>query len=189
MKKVLVTIVALFLFVGISQAQNKMYLNIGGNVALPMGNFGDVAGTGFGGTAQFEMQFTPQLLGTATAGYIAWGGKDVTTFGGKYSYTYSAIPILVGAKYYFMPSGGFYGHGQIGLYMFSWDFESPAVVVGGVTVAGGKLSETSSEFTFSFGAGYELPLSPKLMLDLSGAYIVISDLGHIGLRAGVKFGL
>ena len=39
MKKVLVTIVALFLFVGISQAQNKMYLNIGGNVALPMGRF------------------------------------------------------------------------------------------------------------------------------------------------------
>ena len=41
-----------------------------------MGNFGDVAGTGIGGTAQFEMQFMPQLLGTATAGYIKWGGKD-----------------------------------------------------------------------------------------------------------------
>lgn len=184
MKKVLVTIVALFLFVGISQAQNKMYLNIGGNVALPMGNFGDVAGTGFGGTVQFEMQFTPQLYGTATAGYITWGGKDFGTF----SYSYSAIPILVGAKYYFMPSGGFYGHGQLGLYMFSWDFEAPTYTVGGATF-GGKQSESSSEFTFSFGAGYELPLSPKLMLDLSGAYIVISDLGHVGFRAGVKFGL
>ena len=32
-------------------------------------------------------------------------------------------------------------------------------------------------------------LSPKLNLDLSGAYIVISDLGHVGIRAGVKFGL
>ena len=37
MKKVLVTIVALFLFVGISQAQNKMYGNIGGNVATANG--------------------------------------------------------------------------------------------------------------------------------------------------------
>jgi len=188
MKKVLVTIVALFLFVGISQAQNKMYLNIGGNVALPMGNFGDVAGTGFGGTAQFEMQFTPQLLGTATAGYITWGGKDFSTLGTKYSYTYSAIPILVGVKYFFMPSGGFYGHGQLGLYMFSWDFEAPTYTIGGVTY-GGKQSESSSEFTFAFGPGYELPLSPKLNLDLSAAYIVISDLGHIGIRAGVKFGL
>jgi hypothetical protein len=185
MKKVLVTIVALFLFVGISQAQNKMYLNIGGNVALPMGNFGDVAGTGFGGSAQFEMQFTPQLLGTASIGYITWGGKDFGTF----SYTYSAIPILVGAKYFFMPSGGFYGHAQLGLYMFSADVESPAIVVGGITVGGGNVSSSNSEFAFAFGPGYEIPLSPKLMLDVSAAYIVISDLGHIGIRAGVKFGL
>ncbi len=185
MKKILVTIVALFLFVGISQAQNKMYLNVGANVALPMGSFGDVAGTGIGGTAQFEMQFMPQLYGTATAGYIAWGGKDF----GVFKYSYSAIPILVGAKYYFMPSGGFYGHGQIGLYMFSWDYESPTYTVGGVTVGGGKQSLTSSEFTFAFGAGYELPLSPKLMLDLSGSFLLISNSNNIGIRAGIKFGL
>lgn len=185
MKKLLVTIVALFVIVGISQAQNKMCLNIGANVALPMGNFGDVAGTGFGGTAQFEMQFMPQLYGTASAGYITWGGKDFGTF----SYSYSAIPIMVGAKYFFMPTGGFYGHGQLGLYMFSVDVESPAITVGGITVGGGDLSSSDSEFALSLGAGYELPLSPKLMLDLSGAYIIISDLGHVGVRAGVKFGL
>ena len=189
MKKVLVTIVALFLFVGISQAQNKMYLNIGGNVALPMGTFGDYAGTGFGGTAQFEMQFTPQLLGTATAGYITWGGKDFSTLGTKYSYTYSAIPILVGVKYFFMPSGGFYGQAQLGLYRFSWDYDTDPVVIKGITVHGGSLSASSSEFTFAFGPGYEIPLSPKVLLDVSAAYIVISDLGHIGIRAGVKFGL
>lgn len=184
MKKVLVTIVALFLFVGFSQAQNKMYGNVGVNVALPMGNFGDVAGTGIGGTAQFEMQFMPQLLGTASAGYIKWGGKDFGTF----SYSYSAVPVMVGAKYYFMPTGGFYGHGQLGIYFFSADVEAPAVSVGGFTF-GGDLGGSSSEFSLSLGAGYELPLSPKLMLDLSGAYIIISDLGHIGIRAGVKFGL
>lgn len=184
MKKVFVTIVALFLFVGMTQAQNKMNLNIGANVALPMGNFGDVAGTGFGGTVQFEMQFMPQLYGTASAGYITWGGKDFGTF----SYSYSAVPVMVGAKYYFMPTGGFYGHGQLGLYFFSADVEAPAVSVGGFTF-GGDLGGSSSEFALSLGAGYELPLSPKLMLDLSGAYIIISDLGHVGIRAGVKFGI
>jgi hypothetical protein len=184
MKKLLVTIIALFVIVGISQAQNKMNLNIGANVALPMGNFGDVAGTGFGGTAQFEMQFMPQLYGTASAGYITWGGKDFGTF----SYSYSAIPIMVGAKYYFMPTGGFYGHGQLGLYMFSVDVDAPATSVGGFTF-GGSTSTSDSEFALSLGAGYELPLSPKLMLDLSGAYIIISDLGHVGVRAGVKFGI
>ena len=181
MKKALVTIVALFLFIGISQAQNKMYLNIGGNVLLPMGSFGDQAGTGIGGTAQFEMQFMPQLLGTASAGYISWGGKD---FGG-FSYSISAIPILVGAKYYFVPGSGFYGHGQIGLYLFSSDVTVPASYAGYGFDAGGS----SSEFALSLGAGYELPLSPKLMLDLSGAFLAISNSNNIGLRAGVKFGL
>jgi hypothetical protein len=184
MKKVLITIVALFLFVGISQAQNKMFLNVGANVALPMGNFGDVAGTGFGGTAQFEMQFMPQLYGTASAGYIKWGGKDF----GSFSYSYSAVPVLVGAKYFFMPAGGFYGQAQLGIYFFSSDVTVPTINVGGFSY-GGSTGGSSSEFTLSLGAGYELALSPKLNLDLSGAYIVISDFGHIGLRAGVKFGL
>ena len=188
MKKVLVTIVALFLFVGISQAQNKMYGNVGVNVMLPMGSFGDGAGTGIGGTAQFEMQFMPQLLGTASAGYIKWGGKDQTILGSKYSYSISAVPILVGAKYYFMPSGGFYGQAQLGLFFFSTSVDAPAVSTTFGTF-GGSSSASSSEFTFAFGAGYELPLSPKLMLDLGGSFLLISNSNNIGLRAGVKFGL
>jgi len=183
MKKVLITIVALFLFVGISQAQNKMWLNIGGNVLLPMGDFGDAVGTGFGGTAQFEMQFMPQLLGTATIGYLMWGGKDITAFtGSNYSGPdYTGIPILVGAKYYFMPGSGFYGHAQLGLMLFSAD----DVTINGYTFDAGS----STEFTLGLGAGYELPLSPKLMLDLSGGFLLISDANNIGLRAGLKWGL
>jgi hypothetical protein len=189
MKKVLITIVALFLFVGISQAQNKMWLNIGGNVYLPMGDFADVAGTGFGGTAQFEMQFMPQLLGTGSIGYLTWGGKDIQLLGGNYSYSSSAIPVLVGAKYYFMPSGGFYGQAQLGLFFFSTTVDVPSYNIGGVTYGGGETSDSDSEFAFSFGAGYELPLSPKLTLDLSGAFLVISDANNIGIRAGIKFAL
>ena len=177
MKKVLVTIVALFLFVGISQAQNKMYLNVGGNVLLPMGDFGDAANLGFGGTAQFEMEFMPQLLGTAQAGYIMWG-TDVDDV------DFSAIPVMVGAKYYFMPTGGFYGHGQLGLYFLSFNYPTVQTPLGSF---GG--STTDSEFALSLGAGYELPLSPKLMLDLSGAFLLISDANNINFRAGVKFGL
>jgi len=177
MKKVLITIVALFLFVGISQAQNKMWLNIGGNLLLPMGDFADAANVGFGGTAQFEMQFMPQLLGTAQTGYIIWGSdvEDVD---------YSAIPIMVGAKYYFMPNSGFYGHGQLGLYIFSVNMPEIQTAFG--TFGG---SDTDTEFALSLGAGYELPLSPKLMLDLSGAFLIISDANNVGVRAGIKWGL
>ncbi len=178
MKKLMTILFVVMLFTGVISAQDKS-LGVGLNVALPMGNFGDFAGTGFGGTVVFEMEFSPQLNGTATAGYITWGGKDF----GSFSYTYSAIPILVGAKYFFMPTGGFYGHGQIGFYLFSVDVESPS---GNSFFTG---SSSSTEFTISLGAGYEIPINENLMADIGAAYIIISDLGHVGIRAGVIFGL
>jgi opacity protein-like surface antigen len=188
MKKVLVTIVALFLFAGFSQAQKKMYGNIGATIALPMGTFGDFAGVGIGGSAQFEMEFMPQLLGVASAGYIKWGGKDATILGANYSYSYSAVPVLVGAKYYFMPTGGFYGQAMLGMYFFSSSVDVPTSTVGGVVI-GGSTSASTSDFALSLGAGYELPLSPKLTLDLGGAFLLISDSNNIVARVGVKFGL
>ncbi len=185
MKKMLLVLITVLCVVGFTSAQKKMYAGVGLNIALPMGTFGDVAGTGFGGTGTFEMEFTPQLLGTGTVGYIAWGGKDFNTGFGNWSYTYSAIPILVGAKYYFMPNSGFYGHGQLGFYMLSVDIEYPA----GTNTFGIDASGSSTEFAICFGAGYELPLSKTVMGDIGASYNIISDAGHIGIRAGVKFGL
>ena len=58
-------------------AQGKNHVSIGANLALPMGSFSDFAGVGIGGTATFEMGFTPNITGIATAGYISYGGKDI----------------------------------------------------------------------------------------------------------------
>lgn len=184
MKKLLSVLFAVILFVGLLNAQGKKSLGVGLNVALPMSSFGDVAGTGFGGTAVFELEFAPQIVGTGTAGYISWGGKD---FGG-YSYGYSAIPILVGVKYFFMPAGGFYANGQLGFYLFSVDVDIPAVSVGGFSF-GGSTSTSSTEFAIALGAGYEILISPTLIADIGASYIIISNFGHIGIRGGVKFGI
>jgi hypothetical protein len=185
MKKLLSVFFAVILFAGLLSAQGKKSLGVGVNVALPMSSFGDVAGTGFGGTAVFEMEFAPQIVGTGTAGYISWGGKD---FGG-YSYSYSAIPILVGVKYFFMPAGGIYANGQLGFYLFSADVDVPTVSVPGLFTVGGSTSSSSTEFALALGAGYEIPISPTLKADIGASYIIISDFGHIGIRGGVKFGI
>lgn len=156
-----------------------MYLNVGPLISLPMGNFGDAANLGFGGTAIFEMEFMPQLHGTAQAGYITWP-TDVDEV------SFSGIPILVGAKYYFMRGGGVYGHGQLGVTLFTT--KTPEITIPGFGTVGGG-SETSTEFSFVVGAGYELQASESVAIDLGVAFNIVSDANHLTIRAGAKFGL
>jgi hypothetical protein len=179
MKSLLVTLLIVVSLVGFTSAQHKMALGAGVIVSLPMGDFGDAANTGFGGTAVFEMNFMPQLVGIGQIGYISWG-TDLEGYG------WSAVPVTVGVKYFFVPGIGFYGTGQLGLSFFSLDTPTFNIPLLG-EVGGGSASET--EFTLLIGAGYEVPVSPTVTLDFTGAFNVISDLNHITLRGGAKFAL
>lgn len=177
--KTIISILVVFLFsIGSLNAQSKMSVGAGLVVSLPMGDFGDAANTGFGGTAAFELGFTPQLVGVGHIGYIVYGTEsDLVDF--------STVPLLVGVKYYFVPAVAFYGIGQIGLNFFSTTVEVPQVFGFG----GGSVSGSSSEFTFVLGAGYELPVSPTFTLDFSGTFNLISNFNNLQLRAGGKIGL
>jgi len=174
--KTIISILFVLLFsFGSANAQNKMAVGAGLVVSLPMGDFGDAANTGFGGTAAFELGFMPQLVGVGQIGYIVYGTESDEV-------DFSTVPVLVGVKYFFIPAVGFYGIGQIGLNFFSTTVEIPQVFGFG----GGSISESSSEFTFVLGAGYEVPVSPSFSLDLTGTFNLISDFNNIQLRAGGK---
>lgn len=171
MKKLFV-VLAVLVCVSLTQAQSKFLLGAGLNVNIPSGTFGDFAGTGIGGTVQGELKFTDNISGTATVGYISYGGKDF----GFFKYTYSLIPVVAGVKYYMQPN--FYLNGDLGLYSFSLDTETPGF---------GKASTSTSEFGIGLGAGYVIPISPKASLDFTGKYLIISDMNSLDFRAGVKF--
>lgn len=47
MKKTLTLLLMFLVIAGFTNAQSKIKLSVGANVALPMGSFGDIAGTGF----------------------------------------------------------------------------------------------------------------------------------------------
>jgi hypothetical protein len=178
MKTFLSILFVFFFSLGSINAQNKMALGGGLVVSLPMGDFGDAANTGFGGTAIFELGFMPQLVGIGQIGYIIYGTEsDAVDF--------STIPLLVGVKYFFVPNVGFYGMGEIGLNFFSTTVEIPSVFGFG----GGSVSETSTEFTFVIGAGYSLPVGSNVYLDFNGTFNLISDFNTIQFWAGAKFGL
>jgi opacity protein-like surface antigen len=118
---------------------------------------------------------------------MKWGGKDLP---GGSSYSYSTVPILVGAKYYLVPMVPFYAMANLGLTIISWSYDSPSITVPYYgTVGGGSTSFSSSEFTFAIGGGYEIPLTPSITLDVSAAFNIISNSNYLGVKAGVLFPL
>lgn len=189
MKKLVPVLMLVLLMTGIGLAQEgQMKLGVGVELVLPSGSFGDVAGTGFGGTANFLYQLNDQISLSGTAGYISWGGKSIDVGLGTWDYSYSAIPILVGGRYYFTEGDArVYGSAEIGMYMFSFKLTVPSYTYLGFTVPGSETTESSSEFTIAPGIGYEMKIGDNMNLDLSAKYLIISDMSNINVRAGVNF--
>ena len=182
--KTFISILILFLFsFGSLNAQDKkMAVGAGLVISLPIGSFGDAANLGIGGTAAFELKFMPQLMGVGQIGYISYSTESDNI-------SFSTVPLLLGVKYFFMPAGGFYGIGQLGINFFSTSTDIPSYNVAGYNFGGGSYSASSSEFTFALGAGYEVPVSPNVLLDFSGTFQLISNFNNILFRAGGKIGI
>jgi opacity protein-like surface antigen len=193
MKKILLVacvVVMAFALVGSASAQGKISLNIGADVLLPMGTFGDAVNIGFGGTAQGEYAVMPQMNITLTSGYLTWSLKNVPA--GATGGSVHGIPVLAGVKYYFMPKGTgvqVYGAAQLGFFIAS--VALPSVVIGGVTYGGGSASET--DFAFAPIVGVEIPAGATGAVDISVRYFDVattgSSSGSVGARVGYKFGI
>jgi len=180
--KRLAVLVCLLAVATMASAQGKM--SLGGNVGiyLPMGDFGDVANTGFGILPQFEYQWKPNVNLTGTVGYVSFGGESGTLYGMQYEYSYSDMPILVGAKYYF-GEGKMkpYAMAKTGLHMFKAE----------ATVGGFSASASETYFGIDLGAGFEMPMGEKMNFDVAGGFESIFSEGEssnsLVISAGIKY--
>jgi hypothetical protein len=174
-----ITALALLISAGAS-AQLMMSVGVGVDIMLPVGSFGDNWSTGFGGTAEFDYVVKPTLSLTGKLGYLTWSAKGLPS---GVSATYSGVPFLVGAKYYFrfMPQGSVRGYGHLELGM----------MFGSVSGSGHILtvSESKTDFTISPSLGLEISAGPNGAIDLSARYFDIASHGSIGLRGGYKLGI
>ena len=156
MKKTLLRLTMVAALIGastISYAQDSRF-SIGVELGLPMGDFGDYSGFGIGGSLRYEIPVGDAMGFTATAGYISFGGKDVTVMGvtAKTEST-GMIPIQLGLKYYFQDQQeGFYGHVMVGVHMFSVD----ETTVDPVTFQTTTESKMKTKFSFAPEVGYHL---------------------------------
>lgn len=174
-----------------SLAQKKMNLGVGGDILLPMGDFGNAYSIGFGGSARFQYNFTPMIGGGLNVGYYTWSAKSVPA--GAVKPTFSGIPVRVYGKYYFMPEGAkarFYGMVELGLFFWSSKVSTPVIQTPIGPIGGGDISATGSDFNACPEVGLEFPLG-SVMMDVSARYDMIftsgSSTGNIGARVGVNF--
>lgn len=190
MKKMalVVTVVALALLVSFNAQAQKMGASVGAEILIPMGDFSNVAKIGFGGTAQFDYMVNPDIAVTGKVGYITWGANTGDQLAGaKVEASWSAIPILFGGKYYFMPQGKarVYGQFELGLYMISVSSKVEVPFFGTQ-----ETSASSTEFAIAPAVGVELPVGPKGAVDVSARFLMIMTSGsasnNIGFRAGYK---
>jgi hypothetical protein len=155
--------------------------SVGAELGLPMGDFGDAASTGFGGSLRYEMPMGDNLGLTATAGYLMFSGKTVE---GVDMADWSMIPVQIGAKYYFQEQQtGFYGHVMIGIH--SSTVKTPEYTIYGITIPSESVSET--DFSYAPEVGYHLA-----NIDIGLRYQMIATTGsttsYLGLRLAYVFG-
>jgi len=166
--RILFAVIALFIISSSSVFAQNGRFSIGANVAMPMGDFGDAAGVGFGGSLRYEMPVGDNLGLTGTVGYLTFGGKDF--FDGI---NFNLIPIMVGAKYYFTEQqNGFYAGIAVGMTSSSTSAEG---------------SESSTVFTWAPGIGYHLD-NIDLGLDYNSYTKDEFTTSYLGLRLAYVFG-
>ncbi len=171
MKKVIMlSLAAVLFFAASSSAQDdKMSVGINGALALPMGDFGDVAKMGFGGGVSFGYMMSPEFKLGLNVGLLSFGEK----ISGVKS---SMIPIGISGNYYFS-DGDFKPYGTVGV-----SYTSFKIKISGFGDA------TESKFGYNLGLGFE-----SGMFDVSVKYNSVLTSGsatnYIGLKAGVNFAI
>jgi len=128
MKKIMFALLAVFVAFGASaMGQGSWVVGVGGDAAVPIGDFADVSKVGFGGAGWVGYVVDPNLTVTGKVGVLSFSGKDFTTtidiLGTPTTVTASGgsstvIPILVGVRYFFMPPADMrvYGAAEAGMF-------------------------------------------------------------------------
>jgi hypothetical protein len=174
MKKTLVVLVMIFM---VSQAWGLgIKIGVGGDIALPQGDWKDVTNNGFGGSL-FAVVDVMVLKITGDVGYISFGTKTVGEDPFKYEYQTSAVPVLVGVRYDF---GAPVGPKLFAGVKLGYHFFTSTVKLGGETLP----TDNESKFTIAPYVGVSL-----LMFELTGHYMIIKDANYIGLRLAYTLGI
>ncbi|CAN5371283.1 hypothetical protein BH09BAC3_BH09BAC3_12720 [soil metagenome] len=174
MKAVKLLLLSSILFCGSIVASAQ--LSVGLDLGSPVGNFSNIAATGFGGSLRYDKTISDKLSWTAAIGYLSFGGKNYSV--GNVSIPFgntTDIPISGGLKYYFSEAdNGFYGGLDLNVnFLSTYAYSYNSGNGGGYNL----VTDSQTLFGISPGIGYRLT-----NWDFSGRYNAVGDFSYLGLR-------
>lgn len=177
MKKVFFAICIAVVSASCFAQSGKNQIGVAGDVAVPMGDFGDAFKTGFGGYVKgfYGVGEAGQI--TFTTGYSAFKAKGSD---GDESATASIIPLMAGYRHNF---NGFYVEPQAGYNIFGAK----------VKFLGESVSDSEGGFGYALGIGYVVngvDFGVRYQGGKpSGEGDDTSNWGFIGIHVGYNFSL
>lgn len=208
MKKILKVVGVALCLVAFTQ-NSKAQFNVGLDVALPLGSFGEGSGIGFGGSAGYDHAIGDKMKIGGQVGLLRFGGKETdaektaSEYYDDYKHSSSTmlIPILGNFKYYFADNtNGFYGLASLGMTMYKYKSEtsySYETLTGYDYTTNSYTYETKeysskgdfskTYLTYAVGAGYLI----NEKIDISARYMIVSGDGGssnlMNLRVAYNF--
>ncbi len=175
MKKRIFYLLAFTLVSGMAFAQRGFHtIGVGVEGALPIGDFADAFGIGYGATGKAFYGISENADITGTVGYLRFGMKDESDL---LSGSMGMIPIMFGYRHNF---SGLYAEPQLGLHMLKSTVKVTEDFGLGLTGLGGSTSET--KFSLGIGGGYATG-----KLDFGARFQLVDHMNYIGLRIGYNF--
>jgi|SRR5690606_38565308 len=178
MKKILTTALILCAVFAVHAQKSAIHINGGVDVAMPVGDWSDGVGIGYGATVKGLYGISDVGQVGLTLGYLHFGSKE--DLGEGNSLSFGVIPILALYRHHF---GNLYVEPQIGL-----SANRSKVTVGGGSDFGFSGSASTTSLGYAAGVGYLIG-----NIDLSARYQGFSkdgsSSGFAGIRVAYNFSL
>jgi len=148
----------------------KPGISIGGNVYFPVGDWAEFYSIGYGGSVTYEHPLGRNIAGVIYSGYTYFGGETE-------GFSWTMVPLLAGAKFYFTPEQDVYIAGLLGVSFLSAKTDRLGV----------EYTASSTEFQGNINFGYEVKTSENGAVDISAGFVYINELSYFGMRLAYIF--
>jgi opacity protein-like surface antigen len=155
----LVLLIAPSLYAAEAAAEGKMIAVEGRiGIAMPTGDFGDIAGSAFTGGGGFMYEVYRHLVLEANLNYASFGGEEFMGF----EASDKGVTEFTGGMRYFFTSNMVQPYGAFGLGLYHWTLDK-------------DLWDARNDFGFNFGGGALINFTEKMGLDAAVRYHIFDS--------------